>query len=238
MYTLHEHDRFWRDSALGKALYEEECRQLERVLPTLFGLYSLQLGTQFTPDCFSASSIKHHMQMSLTDSREQSSSLYGYAEDLPFASESLDLVILPHVLENSENPHAVLREADRSLVRDGHILIFGLNPWSYWQAWRWLRHRGRGYPWAGRYYSRGRLTDWLALLGFEICESRYFFLRPPLNHHAVLAKTTWLEEHGQPYLQVASAAYMILARKRMQVITPIRQRSRPSRVFGVSLSPP
>lgn len=235
MYTSLEHDRFWYNSALGQALLEEECAQLHEVLPTLFGLHSLQLGTRFAPQNFAASSIKHHVHMSVTNSHEDNASLYSYAEALPFAAESLDLVVLPHVLEFSENPHAILREVDRCLIGDGHLLIFAFNPWSYWQPWRWLR---RGYPWRGHYYSSARLHDWLALLGFEVSERRNYFFRPPLNHPGLLNKTGWMDRPGHLYLPFTSAAYMILARKRTELITPLRPAPRRSNLFGVGLSPP
>lgn len=211
---------------------------MNEVLPTLFGLHSLQLGTRFTTDNFASSSIKHHVHMAITGSHDGNASLYSYAEALPFASESLDLIVLPHVLEYSVNPHAILREVDRCLIRDGHLLIFAFNPWSYWQPWRWLKCVRQGYPWRGHYYRSGRLNDWLALLGLELCEKRNFFFRPPINHPGVLNKTSWMDVPGNRYLPFSSAGYMILARKRMQVVTPLRQRSRPSSVFGVGLSPP
>lgn len=238
MYTSLEHNKFWRDSALGQALLEEECAQLSAVLPTLFGLHSLQLGTRFSPDCFASSAIKHHVHMSITGSHDDSASLYSYVEALPFASESLDLVVLPHVLEYSENPHAILREVDRCLIRDGHLVIFAFNPWSYWQPWRRIKRLRQGYPWRGHYYRSGRLNDWLALLGFEICEKRNFFFRPPVNQLSVLNKTTWMDGPASRFLPFTSAVYMILARKRMEVVTPLRQHHRLSSVYGVGLSPP
>ncbi|MDH5359740.1 MAG: class I SAM-dependent methyltransferase [Gammaproteobacteria bacterium] len=238
MYTSLEHDRFWYNSALGQALMEEECAQLHEILPTLFGLHSLQLGTRFAPEHFSASSIKHHINMSVTNSHNENASLYSYAEAMPFATESVDLVVLPHVLEFSENPHAILREVDRCLIGDGHLLIFAFNPWSYWQPWRGLKRLGGGYPWRGHYYSSGRLHDWLALLGFEVSEKRNFFFRPPLNHPGILNKTTWLDTLASRYLPFLSAGYMILARKRTELVTPIRQPLRRSNLFGVGLSPP
>ena len=38
---------------------------------------------------------------------------------LPFESQSIDLVVLPHVLEFSDNPHQVLREVERILRPEG-----------------------------------------------------------------------------------------------------------------------
>ncbi|MBP6276365.1 MAG: methyltransferase domain-containing protein, partial [Limnohabitans sp.] len=50
----------------------------------------------------------------------------------PWPADSLDLVVLPHALERSSDPHACLREVERVLIPEGQVLITGLNPWSWW----------------------------------------------------------------------------------------------------------
>ena len=55
---------------------------------------------------------------------------------LPFASDSIDAIILPHTLELVEDPYAVLREAERVLCAEGCLMICGFNPWSGWGARR------------------------------------------------------------------------------------------------------
>ena len=52
--------------------------------------------------------------------------------DLPFASQSIDLVVLPHVLEFSKEPHQILREVERVLIPEGQVIICGFNPVSMW----------------------------------------------------------------------------------------------------------
>jgi len=47
---------------------------------------------------------------------------------LPFAEQSLDLVVMPHTLEFSRDPHSCLREVERVLVPDGRGVICGFNP--------------------------------------------------------------------------------------------------------------
>src|SRR5690606_4575216 len=66
----------------------------------------------------------------------------GSPAALPLASQSVDLLVLPHTLEYADDPHAVLREAERVLIHEGRLIIAGFNPWSLWGA----RHRlGRGH---------------------------------------------------------------------------------------------
>jgi SAM-dependent methyltransferase len=52
--------------------------------------------------------------------------------DLPFATQSLDLIVLPHILEFAAEPHQVLREVERVLIPEGQVIICGFNPHSTW----------------------------------------------------------------------------------------------------------
>ena len=47
---------------------------------------------------------------------------------LPIESNSIDLVLLPHILEFSANPHQILREVHRVLVPEGHDDRLRLQP--------------------------------------------------------------------------------------------------------------
>ena len=57
-------------------------------------------------------------------------------DSLPFASDSIDAIFLPHTLELVEDPYAVLREAERVLCAEGCLMICGFNPLSGWGARR------------------------------------------------------------------------------------------------------
>ncbi|MBK6906226.1 MAG: methyltransferase domain-containing protein [Rhodocyclaceae bacterium] len=52
--------------------------------------------------------------------------VFSDVHHLPFASNSIDLVVVPHTLEFDSNPHQVLREVERVLVPEGQVLVSGL----------------------------------------------------------------------------------------------------------------
>src|SRR2546428_10118869 len=81
---------------------------------------------------------------------------------LPLASQSIDLLALPHVLEFSAQPHALLREAERVLRAEGSIVISGFNPLSLWGAARALGWERRQVPSSRRFIGLLRLKAWLA----------------------------------------------------------------------------
>ena len=46
----------------------------------------------------------------------------------PLPRHSIDVVIIPHVLEFTRNPGAVLKEVERVLIAEGHLIITGFKP--------------------------------------------------------------------------------------------------------------
>ena len=51
---------------------------------------------------------------------------------LPIASQTIDLLLLPHVLEFSAHPHQILREAERVLMPEGQSDYQRLQSFSLW----------------------------------------------------------------------------------------------------------
>src|SRR3989454_6004348 len=117
---------------------------------------------------------------------------------LPLASQSIDLLALPHVVEFSAQPHALLREAERVLRAEGSIVISGFNPLSLWGAARALGWERRQVPWCGRFIGLLRLKDWLALLGFELTGGRFGCYAPPFSQRRWVRPLSLHGEGGGP----------------------------------------
>jgi len=234
--------RQWYKNRPGVWLQDEEQQVLDSALPDLFGYHLLQVGLSHHVDCSRASRIPHRVVMDVDLVQEvmtvrevghespcPSSPVQGLAEALPFASDSLDVVLLPHTLEFTSNPHEVLREADRVLIADGHVVILGFNPWGLWMFWRLvLAWRGKP-PWCGRFLRPARLRDWLKLLGFDVVASHGYFFRPPFRHYGIMNRLRFLERLGARLWPFFGGAYLLVARKRVATLTPVRPRWRPRR---------
>lgn len=95
---------------------------------------------------------------------------------LPIDTESLELVIVCHVIEFADDPHRLLREIDRVLAPEGRCVILTFNPFGPQGLARPFK-LFRGAPWCGHFYSLPRIRDWLSVLGFTVEKSR--FLSPP-----------------------------------------------------------
>jgi SAM-dependent methyltransferase len=217
----------WFGSPLGRYLLQREEAYHDQVVADIFGFNALQLGLS-DHDLLRASRIPHRFRIG----RNARVKICAEAEQLPIASQTIDLLLLPHVLEFSADAHQVLREAERVLMPEGQIIISGYNPVSLWGLRRsWSDNHGT-YPWHGHFISLLRLKDWLALLGFEVVGGRMCCYQPPLQNENWLRRFRFLEAAGDRWWALAGGVYFIQARKRvagMRLILPNWNESRTAR---------
>ncbi len=230
----------WFNGPLGSAVLEAEREILEPVLANLFGFHLLQVGRPHQWDLLEVSRIRHRLLLDVHRSTPESTSscLLATPEALPVATDSIDLLLYPHSLEFSEDPHQALREAERVLIPEGHIVILGFNPTGWFGLNRLLGGwRGRA-PWCGRFISSSRMRDWLSLLGFDTVSLHGAFYRPPLPHPVALQRMSPLERMRQGGV-FGAGIYLLVAKKRVTTLTPIRPRWRPRRsLLGTGLAEP
>jgi len=218
----------WCDSVLGQKLTYVEQQELDRILPDLFGYHLLQIGS-IGPSLSSASKIMNKVVMCCTEQPVRNCSIIGSASQLPVQPDCLDAVIICHSLDFADDPKQLLREVERVLVPEGHIVILGFNPRSLWGLRRFIGFGNRPAPWNGRFLAAPRVKDWLALLGFEVESTHYRFYRPPIQHSGMLARLNFLESWGARWWPFGGAAYILLATKKVSTLTPIKPRWRPKR---------
>jgi SAM-dependent methyltransferase len=211
----------WFETPLGHYLLEKERGYLDDVTPDIFGFHALQVGMPQI-ELLRASRIAHRMRIA----HEGAPDLYAKGHELPIATQSIDLVVLPHVLEFTAEAHAILREVDRVMMPEGRLIIIGFNPWSLWGL-RGTVGPSRGeYPWNGRFVSLPRVKDWLGLLGFDVSAGRLIGYAPPFASEAWRRRFAFMEPAGDRWWAVGGAVYMLQAIKRvrgMRLITPAWQ---------------
>lgn len=214
--------RGWFAAPPGGVVAEIEYELLREVLANLFGYHIIQIGAPSGRKLIETSRISHQIVTDAVGCEGTEAALVCNADALPFASNSVDVIVLPHTLEFSGNAHGVLREAERVLIGEGHILILAFNPWSVFGLWRWcLGWRGVA-PWSGRFLGVTRVKDWLGLLGFEVDRVVKVSFRPPLKHLGVFERLAFLERFGGHFWPAFGNVYMILARKRVLAVRPIK----------------
>jgi SAM-dependent methyltransferase len=252
----------WFQTAPGQYLLEWEQARFDLAVGNLFGYNALQLGL---PELrtLEANRMPHRwlalpeellgvsMLAPAEDVAERSPdsarvALVTNAAALPFPAASLDLVVLPHTLELSADPHHVLREVERVLVPEGRVVISGFNPNSLWglrQGRARLAGRlglsglgvsGLYLPEAGDFIGPGRLRDWLRLLSFEVESEGFGCYRPAVRSDKWLQRMAWMDRAGARWWPIFGAVYFVVAVKRVRGVRLLGPAWRPRRAGGTA----
>jgi SAM-dependent methyltransferase len=222
--------RDWCRHPLGNALGTAENKALCEVLGDIFGYHLVVLDPPCQTEALEASRILHRIvQTCSKQGIESQASLLGLAEALPMQADSVDAFVLPHVLEISADPHQVLREIDRCLVAEGHVIILGFNPLGWWGLRRLLFGWRERVPWSLKFVSQKRLREWLSLLGFDTLQARYIFPHPPWHYGREHPEGRLLQRLHHERWPLLAASYLLVARKRVATLTPVKPRWRPRR---------
>jgi SAM-dependent methyltransferase len=216
-----DRDRWFRRS-LGRSLLRLEQARLREMLSRLYGPVALQLGASGEVDLLENSAATTRIVIDpLVTSVAPASPVRAEPAALPFLGKSVHTVVLPHVLEFCIDPHQVLREVDRVLMPEGHVVITGFNPISLWGLSKLLAHR-RSVPWRGRFFSLHRVKDWLSLLGFEHCGGAMLQYLPPVARTRLRRRLAFLEHAGNRWWPMLGAVYIVVAKKREFGVTPLQ----------------
>lgn len=207
----------WLHSAQGSHVLAWEQASIDTAVADIFGFNALQLGMSQC-DFLRANRIPLRQRI---DHAGACDALCDLAA-LPFATQSIDLIVLPHVLEFYPEPHQILREIERVLMPEGQLLILGFNPLSLWGLQQRLQRDGL-FPWNGNYLSILRVKDWLKLLGFEVDRGIFGIYTPPAEQQKWLDRWHFMESAGARSWGIAGGVYLLRAIKRvhsMRLITP------------------
>lgn len=234
----------WFQTAPGRYLLAWERQRLADTVADVFGYHALQLGMPEI-DALQANRMPHRWfaadelsepALAAHPALLQQASLVSDFTALPFPANSLDLVVLPHTLELSADPHATLREVERVLVPEGRAVLTGLNPASLWglrqRRARLYRRLGFGelfLPDVGEFIGYWRLRDWLRLLSFEVEAGDFGCYRPAVRSDKWSRRFAWMDGVGSRWWPIFGAVYFVVAVKRvhgMRLLEPNWKRSK------------
>lgn len=220
----------WLDTPAGSYLRTWQQSRLDLLTADIFGFNAMQIGLPQI-DALRDNRMPNKWQSDTRlpdgnlDGRTPVVVVHDFAE-LPFASQSLDLIVLPHVLEFAPEPHQVLREVERVLIPEGQVIVCGFNPASMWGL-RQLGGRLAGadfLPQNGEFISLPRLKDWLKLLNMEVDRGHFGCYAPPCNTDKWLTRFSFMERAGERWWPFLGAVYIVQAIKRvrgMRMIGPV-----------------
>ncbi|MFM2074708.1 MAG: hypothetical protein RJB34_1013 [Pseudomonadota bacterium] len=219
----------WWKTPAGQYLLAWEQTQLDAWVADVFGYNALQLGWPAL-EALQANRMPHRwLALPAGGSHEGArAALVCDPAALPLATASLDLLVLPHALEGSADPHQVLREAERVLVPDGRLIIAAFSPNSWWGMQhtraRWCERFGVRFlgthqpfvPETGEFIGAWRLRDWLRLLGFELEREGRGCYVPAVNSERWLQRFAWMDRAGPRWWPFLGAVHMLVAVKRVR----------------------
>jgi len=240
----------WLETAPGRYVLDWEQEQFDALVADIFGFNAVQIGllelpalrNNRMPFVFAAGEPSRDARV--IDACDETASrvtahVHVRLEELPFASQSIDLLILPHALEFADDPHEVLREVERVLIPEGQVIISGFNPVSLWGLRQVV---GRSFsspflPLEGQFLSLPRLKDWLKLLGFEVDRGHFGCYRPPFSAERWQARFGFMERAGDRWWSFCGAIYMVQAVKRVQGMRLIGPPWKDRKRVAVALQP-
>ena len=144
----------WFDSESGKSLVDFEQKVIEKYLDQKFGYYSLQLG-EHKSNFIKNAKIKHQI---IGCGKEKNVDLD--AEWLPFAFDSIDLVLCLHLFEKAGDPKKLMDELFRVTVSGGYVILCGFNPVSFAGLRKTVKF-DNFFPWNGSFLSISKVQNLL-----------------------------------------------------------------------------
>lgn len=216
----------WFASSAGGGLLQQEQILIDRYLSKLFGYYLVQIGQTTESSLVHASRVRTKVVIDNCSSANSTEpQVVADLDFLPFKSDSLDVILMPHTLESVTDPYHLVRQVDSMLRAEGALVITGFNPLGC----SLLRSRFGAFRQEFKRANKikmHRVVDWLNLLGYEIVVAQHGPISCFNQRNGRAASVfwlwverleKWLEKMGIPLGNV----YILVAKKREVTPTPI-----------------
>jgi len=219
----------WQEIPSSKTLKELIQQQLDLILPSVHGYSLITLGELATVFDYTTAAVANVIGINCGIKKDAC----ALPHQLPLASDDVDAIFIPLLVEQSELPHQLLREATRSLRPGGKLVLVTFNPWSLWGIYKLFLSRTGQKPWCLPFYRLGRLTDWLSLLGLEITVEHGLFAKlPGAEYHR---NTKHIGSFG--YSRFGAIKFLV-AEKKIKTLTAIKPKWKHSRIVSPRLIEP
>jgi SAM-dependent methyltransferase len=198
----------------GKLLQVLEKKYLKRAITVSCKQTILQIGGVGWENEFIDCSLyqRYYVLDGKGRGADNAQKISAHSFKLPIQSETVDLVLLPHLIEFDINRFQTMREIERVLKPEGEVVIVNFNPLNIWVRMQFLWNKKMSNTWEGFFISRGRIADWLKLLNFEIKTTSEFTIDSIVStpDRFNLGKRTFF-----------SMAYAVRAVKRQYTLIPL-----------------
>ncbi len=227
----------WADIPAGAKLQQAESNIINDRLQYCFGQHLIKVGRLSSAIQTPSSLIDHQINLVSSIDVNESFGLVTEFDEIAIQSNSIDAIIVNHVIEYCADPHQVLRELHRILLPNGNMVISIFNPFSFLLFYKFLPGGQYHNFKHGRFFSVGRIKDWMDLLGFEVVDEQKLFFSKLGQESETLDASTW-PKIVKSVLPWCAGVTVLTVKKREWPLTPIRPRLRYKTVFNPSVSNP
>ena len=201
-------------TSLGISFLKIEKKFIDQSIDDVFGFYAVQVGAS-SYDFLNSNRIKNQFVVDIL-----SSDIIAEFHSLPLESDSIDLLVAPHILDYSIYPQESLKEIIRVLKPGGHLVITMFNYYSLFSFFNLLRKNY--YKTLSNKNTISRIKDWLNLLNIKIVSSKLGFYNLPLENDKLINKFVFLENAFQRWLPFTGSIIMIHGVKTISSINLIK----------------
>ncbi len=211
----------WLTQSLGERVLDAEKKFLIRSLANFYGKQGMLIGVPHQNELLKASVTAHQVIVTpLISKTRHIKTIESEFYELPIASGTVDLVLLPHSLEYIDNPRQLLGEACRVVKPEGHIVILGFNPHSFW-GFKKILAKNKGTPWNGQFIPFRTVKNWLGLADFELVKQDFILYGLATKRYFKFKLFDWL---GHICFRPFGGVYILIAKAKVTPLTPIRLR--------------
>lgn len=204
----------WYQTPRGRLLQQLEAEYLRHAIQVGCRQTIVQIGGLNWENEFIDCSL--YEKFTIVDYRglgwHEAMKIRAKAFSLPIQTASVDLVIVPHLLEFDAHRFQTIREVERILKPEGSVIIINFNPWNLWVRYQFIWDKKWSDSWHAHFLRSSRIVDWLKLLNFEVKTHAEFDVDESGSAQQKF------KVHKNP---LAAAAYSIKAIKRRYTLIPL-----------------
>lgn len=189
----------------GRDILHKERLFYTQNVRNIFGNYSLQIGLREI-NLLPGNKIHNHYTINLD--------LEADLRFMPFANDSIDLIICPHVFEFINDYEYVLQELYRILSPNGRIILTCFNQHSCFGLFKWkiplFKH--------ANLIQLSKFKLQLKELNFGIDGGKFFSYCPPFSKARRLRRYRFLDHIGDRWFPTLANSFALILRK--ELVTP------------------